>query len=249
MTFTWRRCARLETGLMTFHTTRMMRLPATLSLALAVAACEADRPAEQPVRTEAPVTTETGTADALSNAAVRLEVLPTGNEVRYRVREQLVGLDLPNDAIGRTNAVTGGISLDEAGKVIAAESEFVIEVGGLTSDKERRDGFIRRRTLAADSNPTVVLRPTELRGITLPLPAAGTKTFDLVGNLTIRGVTRPTIWRVDATFAGDTVSGTTATAFTFADFQLEQPKVRVVLSVADTIRLEYDFRMAVNRQP
>ncbi len=232
---------------MTFDSTRT--LSTTLSLAFVLASCGADRPVEHPVQTEGPATVESGTFDIPSSAAVRLEVLPTGNEVRYRVREQLVGLDLPNDAIGRTNAVTGGISLDESGKVIAAESEFVIEVGGLTSDKERRDGFLRRRTLAADSNPTVVLRPTELRGLTLPLPTAGTKTFDLIGNLTIRGVTRPTTWRVDATFAGDTVSGTTATAFTFADFQLEQPKVRVVLSVADTIRLEYDFRLAASQQP
>jgi hypothetical protein len=30
--------------------------------------------------------------------------------------------------------------------------------------------------------------------------------------------------------------------FTFKDFSLEQPRVPVVLSVADTIKLEYDFR-------
>ena len=219
----------------------------SMALACLVAACGAERQHADTAEAKRSGAVETATAETPSNAAVRLEVLPTGNEVRYRVREQLVGLDLPNDAIGRTNAIAGGISLDESGKVIASESEFVIEVGGLTSDKERRDGFVRRRTLAADSNPTVVLRPTALRGITLPLPTAGTRTFELVGDLTIRGVTRPTTWQVNAAFAGDTVSGTAATAFTFADFQLEQPRVRVVLSVADTIRLEYDFRMAAKR--
>jgi len=34
------------------------------------------------------------------------------------------------------------------------------------------------------------------------------------------------------------------TAFTFKDFELVQPRVPVVLSVADTIKLEYDFRFA-----
>jgi hypothetical protein len=34
-----------------------------------------------------------------------------------------------------------------------------------------------------------------------------------------------------------------STAFTFDDFQLNQPRVPIVLSVADTIRLEYDFRL------
>lgn len=214
----------------------------TIALVFLIAACAPDGPGERTATRRVQPAAETATAPA-SDAAVRVEVLPSGNEVRYRVREQLVGLDLPNDAVGRTNAISGGMSLDESGKVITSESEFVIQVAGLTSDKDRRDGYLRRRTLVTDSNPTVVLRPTSIRGLTLPLPAAGTRTFDLVGDLTIKGVTRPTTWRVNATFAGDTVSGTTATAFTFSDFQLEQPKVRIVLSVADTIALEYDFRL------
>ena len=37
--------------------------------------------------------------------------------------------------------------------------------------------------------------------------------------------------------------GAASTAFTFADFKLVQPKVAVVLTVADTIKLEYDFRL------
>ncbi len=216
---------------------------AALPMVLFLAACGAEQRPDQSARAGSSAAVETAAVTVPADAAVRLEVLSTGNEVRYRVREQLVGLDLPNDAVGRTNAITGGISLDESGQVIASESEFVIQVGGLTSDKERRDGYLRRRTLATDSNPTVVLRPTSLRGLRLPLPTTGRRTFDLVGDLTIKGVTRPTTWRVNATFAGDTVSGTTATAFTFSDFQLEQPRVRVVLSVADSIGLEYDFRL------
>jgi polyisoprenoid-binding protein YceI len=219
-----------------------MTLCLTLPLALLVAACGSERSREPATNGTAQASIETASAFS-PDAEVRLDVLPAGNEVRYRVREQLVGLDLPNDAVGRTNAVTGGISLDQSGTVIASESEFVIQVADLTSDKERRDGYLRRRTLVTDSNPTVVLRPIALRGLTLPLPAAGTRTFDLVGDLTIKGVIRPTTWRVNATFAGDTVSGTASTAFTFSDFLLDQPKVRVVLSVADTIGLEYDFRL------
>ena len=38
-------------------------------------------------------------------APVRYGVVSEGSEVRYRVREQLVGLSLPNDAVGATGAV------------------------------------------------------------------------------------------------------------------------------------------------
>jgi hypothetical protein len=58
----------------------------------------------------------------------------------------------------------------------------------------------------------------------------------------MRGVTHPTVWKVSARAEGNDVAGTATTAFTFKDVNLDQPKVPVVLSVADTIRLEYDFR-------
>jgi hypothetical protein len=51
------------------------------------------------------------------------------------------------------------------------------------------------------------------------------------------------VWKVTARADGsDAVAGTATTAFTFTEAGLEQPKVPVVLSVNDTIKLEYDFR-------
>ena len=107
-------------------------------------------------------------------------------------------------------------------------------------------GTLLRRSFGCAGAGVDLRYPAEWASLVdaLPLPAAGTRSLELVGNLTVKGVTRPTTWRVQATFAGDTVSGTAATAFTFGDFELAQPRVPVVLSVADTIRLEYDFRMA-----
>jgi polyisoprenoid-binding protein YceI len=174
---------------------------------------------------------------------VQLVVAPTGNEVRYRVREQLVGLDLPNDAVGATSEVTGGISFDAKGAIVPAASKFVVNVGSLKSDKDRRDGYVRGRVLEAAQYPTVELAPTVLKGLTSPLPTTGSKTFQMVGNLTVHGVTKPTTWQVEAKFDGGKVTGSATTAFPFSEFGLTQPKVPVVLSVADTIKLEYSFAL------
>jgi hypothetical protein len=43
---------------------------------------------------------------------VRYIVAPTGNEARYRVREQLMHHDLLNDAVGKTTAITGSVVVD-----------------------------------------------------------------------------------------------------------------------------------------
>jgi polyisoprenoid-binding protein YceI len=187
--------------------------------------------------------TSAGALAPLTVAGTRYVVAPSGNEVRYRVREQLVGFDLPNDAVGKSTAVTGVIAIDDAGQVIRDASRFVIDAATFASDRDRRDNYVRGRLLQATQYPSVVFVPTETRGVTLPPSGSRSSTFDLLGDLTVRGVTRPTTWRVTATMANGQVSGSASTRFAFTEFQMEKPQVRSVLSVADTIALEYDFRL------
>ena len=228
-----------------------IRLPAT-SVALAALTMLACSPGEA------------GTAFAKSAPARKVEALPTSSAsvpgamfrfvlapaeqaARYRVRERLVGHDLPNDAVGETKSVTGMIAFDSSGKVIREESKFVVDAGTFVSDKNRRDGFVRGRLLDAEQYPSIVLIPTNVRGVALPLPTSGSREIEMTGDLTVRGVTRPTTWKGTAEFKDGRVTGSAATAFTFDDFQIEQPRVPVLLSVADTIRLEIDFNLIPQR--
>lgn len=206
-------------------------------------ACDSTENAEArtSVRTVSPV--QGSLASSSSAGAIRYVTAPTGNAARYRIREQLVGLDLPNDAVGETPGVRGVIAADAKGNVIAAESKFTVDVAALKSDRDRRDGFVRRRVLETDTHPVVTFQPTSVRGMTLPLPTSGTRSFELVGNLTVRGTTRPTVWKVNAQFQPGRIAGGATTSFTFADFGMEQPRVPVVLSVDETIRLELDFTL------
>jgi polyisoprenoid-binding protein YceI len=166
-----------------------------------------------------------------------------GNEARYRVREQLANLDFPNDAVGVTSAITGQLVLDATGRVVTGASTFVIDVTTLKSDKERRDGYLQRRTLETAQYPTVTLVPTALRGLPWPLPSSGTFAFEMEADLTIKAVTRTVRWQVEAVAADGAFSGRMSTSFPFEAFELTQPRVSVVLSVENEIRLEYDFRL------
>ena len=174
--------------------------------------------------------------------SVRYMVAPAGNEARYRVREQLAGFDLPKDAIGATKNVTGRVVIGADGKVVKDSSKVTIQLSDLKSDQGRRDNYLRRSTLETEKFPNAELVPVALEGLLIPIEPGSSQTFIVRGDLTVHGVTRPTTWQVTARGEGKDVVGTAATAFTFKDFALEQPRVPVVLSVADTIRLEYDFR-------
>ncbi len=178
-------------------------------------------------------------------AGIRMVVAPGGNTVRYLVREQLAGFDFPNDAVGETDDVSGAIVFSADGEVISDESGFVVNITGLTSDRDRRDNFIQRNTLNSEQYPTVELAPFQTRNLSFPLPSQEQITFDIIGHLTVRDVTKPTSWRVNARFEDGVMTGTARTEFTFEEFEMEKPRVGSVLSVADAIRLEYEFTLNV----
>ena len=214
--------------------------------AVAIVACtggDADTAYARQVTSTAGQGTTAVKSSTPSKAVLRLVLAPTGSAARYRVREQLMGHDFPNDAVGETKNLTGAIAFDANGKVIRDESKFTLEAGTFVSDQNRRDGYVRGRLLESDDYPTITFVPTEVRGVKLPIPTSGTAQIQIVGDLTVRGVTRPTTWTGSVQFNSTGLTGNAATAFTFEDIQMDQPRVPVLLSVADSIKLEIDFNM------
>jgi polyisoprenoid-binding protein YceI len=172
---------------------------------------------------------------------LRYVVAADRSEARYRIREQLAGVNFPNDAIGTTKAIEGRVAFDAQGQVLTGDSRLTVDLRTLQSDRDRRDNYVRRNTLETDRYPTAVFVPTEMRGLPFPLLPTGTATFELVGNFTVRDVTRRISWQATATFTDQEVNVQARTAFRFADFGLSIPRVASVLSVEDNIQLEADL--------
>jgi len=168
-------------------------------------------------------------------------VVPEKSEARYRVREQLANVSLPNDAIGRTKEVTGTIVLKTDGSIVSPDSRFVVGLQTLQTDRSQRDNFVRRNLLQIDQYPTAIFVPTQVTGLPSSLPQSGDVTFKLVGDLTIRNVTKQVTWDVTGKIQGNELAGQATTSFKFDYFGLTQPKVPVVLSVEDHIQLELDM--------
>jgi polyisoprenoid-binding protein YceI len=181
--------------------------------------------------------------------AVRYTIVPEASEARYRVREQLADRPLPSDAVGVTRAISGTIVVTPSGALVPERSRITVDLRTLQSDSSRRDNFIRRNTLETDRFPLAEFVPREIRGLPSPPPSSGDVSFEIVGDLTVHGVTRPTTWQVQARVGDGDVTGTATTSFTFADFEMSRPRVAVVLSVEDTIRLELDFRLTRSAAP
>jgi polyisoprenoid-binding protein YceI len=181
---------------------------------------------------------------AKAPAHLKFVVSAIGNEARYRVREEIAGLGFPSDAIGVTKDIAGTLVVDPTGKVIRDSSKIVVLVSSLKSDKSQRDRYIKKHALESDKFPQVTLVPVSFEGLTEPIAPGTTKSFTMLGDLTVRNVTRPTVWQVTARTQGPDIVGTAKTQFTFKDFDMEQPHSLLVMSVEDTVKLEYDFHFS-----
>jgi polyisoprenoid-binding protein YceI len=86
--------------------------------------------------------------------------------------------------------------------------------------------------------------PREAQGLPSPLPTSGQVTFQLLGDLTVHGVTRPVSWQVTAQFADTSVSGDATTTVNITDFGMTPPRAGPVLSIEDGLTLELAFTAA-----
>ncbi|HTT69291.1 MAG TPA: YceI family protein [Gemmatimonadales bacterium] len=180
-------------------------------------------------------------APARAGAPFRLVLAPSGNEARWRVRERLASFDFPNDAIGTTRDIGGAIVVGADGKPVAKDSKITVNLTTLKSDRDMRDRYVQHRTLETDRFPTATLVPTDFLRMRSPMPDTGSFTFELVGDLTVHGVTKPTTWLVTAVAKDGGFAGTAQTRVTFEDFGMTQPRVPILLSIEDEINLEFQF--------
>lgn len=173
--------------------------------------------------------------------AETFEVVQGQSTASYTAHEELVRIGF-NEVVGTTPGVTGRIVLDPDGAV-AEGSQIVVDVTELTTDERRRDNFLRRASLETDAHPTVTFVPTSFVGLPWPLPTEGSVDFQIVGDLTVRDVTRPTTWQATATADGETVRLQAATTITFDQFDMRQPRVMMVISVEQELRLAVDLTL------
>lgn len=168
--------------------------------------------------------------------------LTNGSIARYKVEEVLARTGF-KVATGETEAVAGQVVFDADGGISADASRIAVQAATLRTDSDRRDGYVRNRTLQTDIYPEVVFIPQSIDWQTPPPgELRGTQDFTITGDLTVKDQTRTVTWDATAEFNDDgSVTGSASVQFTFDDFGMDKPSVAVVLSVEDEILLELDF--------
>jgi polyisoprenoid-binding protein YceI len=166
-----------------------------------------------------------------------------GSFVGYRVREQLAFLQSPNDAVGRTTAVTG--SLLVAGDKLEAAS-IQADLTQLRSDQSRRDNAIRQQGLQSDQFPTATFQLAEPIALPAGLACGQTVKADAKGRLTLHGTSRDVTLPLEGRWNGDTIQVAGALKIAMTDYGIQPPRIGPVVSIDDTATMEVQlvFRRA-----
>ena len=168
-----------------------------------------------------------------------------GSKARFRAQEQLAGINFMSEAVGTTEAVTGTIVVNPDGSIDAAHSKLAVDLRTLKSDQPNRDNYLQMRTLETGKFPLAEFVPRRAVGLPAPLPGTGPQAnagFQLIGDMTVHGVTKEATWNIVATFASDLVAGRAWTTVLFSTFDITKPSLARVLSVDDKIQLEVELR-------
>jgi len=228
-----------------------IRLVATLglsglsALACGGAALEATSPAApgssatSTAPATAPVARPAATLAPTSSAGGGLWAVTDKSRATVRVREQLVGVSFPSDAVLVATGATGSFQLNDDG-TFSPDSRISFDIATLRSDESARDNFIKQDTLNVRRFSRAELVPTKASGLTLPLATSGVFTFTLAGKMTVHGTEHEVTFDVQAKRDGAELNAiaTANPPLRFGDFGMSVPAVPFrVVSVVDEIRL------------
>ena len=165
----------------------------------------------------------------------------SGSQAGYRVREQLASLPAESDAVGRTDAVTGSITIESSGTTTTLTAgSLTVDTTSITSDESRRDNRLRNEGLETDTYPTATFTLT--KAVEVPAAAlTGTASdLTLTGDLTLHGVTKSVEIPAQAQLVDGTIQVAGSLEFPLADYSIVAPNIGgFIVSIADEGTLEF----------
>ncbi len=190
---------------------------------------------------------------AIDEALRETEEVPDGADyVRYRiaalssVRFQLdeVLNGKPFTVRGETDQVAADILLDVENPSATRIEEVLINARTFKTDSTQRDGAISRLILRSEdpANEFIIFKPGAFMGLPERIVPETPFVFNVTGDLTIAGVTKPTTFYGSGTIdeQGQLV-GSAGTKINRADFNLIIPNVPFVADVEEEVEMQIHF--------
>jgi polyisoprenoid-binding protein YceI len=180
-------------------------------------------------------------------------VVATGSEAGYRIRERLARLPAPSDAVGRSHAVQGEVTLQRAagGALAATGARVEVDLTRLRSDEAARDDKIFPMFLEPGGGtppqyPTAIFQAP---AITVPASARSGAPVELVahGTLTIRGQRRDAEARMVARLRQRRIELVGATRFPLERYGIASPDMGGLVKLLDN-QVTVEFHLFLSKR-
>ncbi|MFO7661061.1 MAG: YceI family protein [Chloroflexota bacterium] len=162
------------------------------------------------------------------------------SQVRFELDEDLRGERLT--VIGLTDQVAGQLSLDLADLSQTQVGIIQINARTLLTDNNFRNRAIQNEILSTGQWEFITFVPTAIDGLPASVAIGEPVTFTISGDLTIRNITLPAAFTIQATaVSDDQLVGSAVTVINREDFGLRIPSVPNVANVEEEVELYIDF--------
>lgn len=199
---------------------------------------------EQSSAAESPEPTEddaTQPAGATSHGVV-FNIVPDESEVRFEIDDVLNGQ--AETVVGRTNQVAGQITVNFDDPAQTQLGTIVVNVRTLATDVELRNSVIRGEILlsAQDEFEFGQFEPTSITGLPEQVAIGEPITFQITGNLVLRGISNEVTFDATVTPVSETrLEGTASTVVQREQYGMEIPSIPFVANVEEEVELYIDF--------
>jgi polyisoprenoid-binding protein YceI len=213
--------------------------PATSPAAVSATSTPAINPSADP--SAAPGSAAPGSAAPGTGRVGGTWNIAAGSVAGYRVREQLANLPAESDAVGRTDQLTGSITLESSGGTTTLTAGAItVDTTTVASDESRRDNRMRNEGLQTDQYPTATFTLTQPVEIPAAALAGTASDVTLVGDLELHGVKQSVSIPGQAQLVNGTISVAGSLSFPLSDFGITAPNIGgFIVSIADTGTLEF----------
>ena len=165
---------------------------------------------------------------------------PNRSTARYQAFEEFLDASV-GSPVGETSAIAGDVLIDPGDPEASRSGTIVVNVESLASDSRMRDSRLRQAYLESTAHPEVEMRFGRLLDPPESFEEGEEYNLRLEGDLTVKGITAPTVWDVSFAFEGAHLRGSARTEVLMSTYGVGPISIAGLLKTRDEVVLSIDL--------
>ena len=153
------------------------------------------------------------------------------SDASYEAHFQAAGVSLPGTVTGITGDVSGEFLLTSDANPSIVSMRILVDLRTLDSGSADRDSHVRNDTLETNKYPQAIFTVSNAQVLAGDYTEGQMVTFNLQGQLTLHGVTRPVTFDMQAKLMENTVTGSGTTLIHLRDYKMKPPATTSVVPI------------------